>query len=317
MGVGNWKEILGCTAAGLSVIAATIGLTVSLMSMPDITVVRQRDESLVIGPVGWPIASPLGAILVLVNDSATACTAAIKDPLTEQVLVHWLVGAEQTVKVEIEVLGALHLMCLERPEIRLQINVGDRDITIPDSQPLPTPTPTATLTTIPSSTTTPTPTETPTSIPPMPPTLTPTFTPTVTPTFTPVPYTTETTVDARGGWLDTGVYVEPGDEVTVESIGGSWTIYGYGSSYGNVGAEGYDSVDPYFYERCAICCSRVGSLIARVGDESPFEVGGGLTWIVGRSGTIILSINDHESCNFDNSGSVNVRITVVKAWMSP
>lgn len=318
MNLGSWREVLGCAAAGLSVVGATIGLTVAVMSMPDVTVVRQSDERLVMEGGGWPIASPLGAVLVLVNQSATACTAAVRDPGDQQILMQWHVGVEQTVKVRIEAVGVLQLLCLERPEYTVSINVGDRDIAVVGDVATPTVTPTPTATATGTLEPTSTPTETPSPTPTMTPTLTPTPSPTVTPTFTPVPYTAEFSVDARGGWHDSGVYVEPGDQVTVEALGGSWTINQYDGGGGYVGAAGYDYVDPRWRESCAICCNRLGSLLARVADGLPLEVGAWAAWDVrDRAGTIILSINDLERCNHDNAGSVQVRITVVKTWANP
>jgi len=120
--------------------------------------------------------------------------------------------------------------------------------------------------------------------------------------------TTTFSVSANQGWQDTGVQIQRGQQFRIEYLSGqvkdNVTIIpdGNGTNY-VCGSAG--------------CCeplpnARRSSLIGRVGGEI-FFVGNGGAFTVNSNGNLLLRINDCDAGLFDNSGSLQVRVTSLSA----
>jgi hypothetical protein len=113
---------------------------------------------------------------------------------------------------------------------------------------------------------------------------------------------TQMEIEARRGWTDTGMDLQPGDEVITTYISGEWSPWP-GGHYDALGSGG----DP----RCD-CNVLPGvshaALIGRVGDADPFPVGARVDQTIGRGGRLWLGINDTRLD--DNGGALVVRIEV-------
>ena len=109
-------------------------------------------------------------------------------------------------------------------------------------------------------------------------------------------------VEARRGWQDSGVRAAAGDVLTITHVAGEWSPWP-GESFDALGSGG----DP----RCR-CNVMQGvshaALLGRIGDSSPFLVGGEYHRRVGESGPLELRINDVDLN--DNSGVLKVLIEV-------
>ncbi|MCJ7677027.1 MAG: hypothetical protein MUO35_04840 [Anaerolineales bacterium] len=107
-------------------------------------------------------------------------------------------------------------------------------------------------------------------------------------------------IEAQRGWTDTGMDLQPGDEVIIAYISGEWSPWA-GGYYDALGSGG----DP----RCD-CNVLAGvshaALIGRVGDADPFLVGARFDQTVGQGGRLWLGINDTRLD--DNGGALIVRI---------
>jgi len=111
---------------------------------------------------------------------------------------------------------------------------------------------------------------------------------------------TQIEIEARRGWTDTGMDLQPGDEVITAYISGEWSPWP-GGHFDALGSGG----DP----RCD-CNVLAGvshaALIGRVGDADPFLVGARFDQPVGQGGRLWLGINDTRLD--DNGGALIVRI---------
>jgi len=109
-------------------------------------------------------------------------------------------------------------------------------------------------------------------------------------------------IEARRGWTDTGMDLQPGDDVTITYVSGKWSPWA-GGHYDAIGSGG----DP----RCD-CNVLPGvshaALIGRVGEADPFLVGARYEQTVGQGGRLWLGINDTRLG--DNGDAIVVRVEV-------
>jgi hypothetical protein len=115
------------------------------------------------------------------------------------------------------------------------------------------------------------------------------------------PFSSQTfSVPARAGWTNTGIRVQPGTRLVIQSLSGEWSPWP-GGAYDAIGFGG----DP----RCD-CNVMAGvshaALIGRIGESQPFLVGEMLDLRTGESGDLYLGINDVDLA--DNSGSLQVEV---------
>ena len=114
-------------------------------------------------------------------------------------------------------------------------------------------------------------------------------------------------VDSRQGWQATPLLLQDGDSLRVNYVSGDWTIDSH--SYGHVGPEGY-ATDPVAHQGCKVLSSSTyGTLVARIGQGSPFAVGRGGSFEASSSGILSLRINDGDGCLNDNEGIVAVSLS--------
>ncbi|MEU6354545.1 protein kinase [Streptomyces sp. NPDC047072] len=135
------------------------------------------------------------------------------------------------------------------------------------------------------------------------------------------PETTTTTqvVQSAAGWQSaTGVSVRKGDTVTIRSVSGQWT-----ADYRNMpltGPAGYDAANDQRLDGAKDCkvlaTAPFGTLLARLVGDQDFpvhRVGRAKTFRAAGAGTLQLTMNDNAgSCSQDNSGEVNVKISITR-----
>jgi N-acetylneuraminic acid mutarotase len=140
---------------------------------------------------------------------------------------------------------------------------------------------------------------------PVPPTITPTATstPTTAPTPTSTAGPTIVNVPVTKPWTDTGIDVTAGATISVTASGSASFAVGPGNSYTPAGQAGCVHGEAQLAP--GLTCF---SLVARIGNGVPFEVGTGLTWQAATSGRLGLGVNDDYFG--DNSGSWTAAITV-------
>lgn len=185
-----------------------------------------------------------------------------------------------------------------------------------------TPSPTTT------SSATPRPDDTPTAVPTTPtpsPTSTKTASPTPTkPTITVVHESFDVQVDASAGWVNTSIYVGPGDQISIKASG-EWTIdtnrmgitpFVGPSGYGrDLFSSLYDDPSEETLRSCVMDRNlNIGMLLTRVGDGPVIPLGddANVEPSDSESGYLSFSINDSGGCLGDNSGSVAVAIEVIR-----
>jgi hypothetical protein len=109
-------------------------------------------------------------------------------------------------------------------------------------------------------------------------------------------------VNAAEGWQSTGIHVRPGDRLTISYLDGYWSPWP-GEEFDAIGSGG----DP----RCR-CNVMEGvshaALLGRIGKASPFLVGSEFQQVVGKSGVVLLGINDVDLD--DNSGKLRVLVEI-------
>lgn len=115
-------------------------------------------------------------------------------------------------------------------------------------------------------------------------------------------------VPATQPWVDTGVFINIGDSVSITANG---TIYLSGGAPGttaagasNCVATANDSKPPGPFLAPGLTC---WSLVGRIGSNPAFEVGTGTSFIATSSGELNLSVNDNYFP--DNRGSFTATIT--------
>jgi len=133
-----------------------------------------------------------------------------------------------------------------------------------------------------------------------------TFTPSPVPdTPTPTPQVIVITIPANAGWVDTGIDVTSGQNISITSKGdvNTWN----GAEISNSDADGQE---PYICERtdCAMVNMNFGTLVGRIGDRESFRVGTSFLLAPSSDGRLYLAVNDWEY--FDNLREFDVTITI-------
>jgi tetratricopeptide (TPR) repeat protein len=110
---------------------------------------------------------------------------------------------------------------------------------------------------------------------------------------------------AREEWLSTSIRIEVGNSFRIEAAG-LWS-HGYDCCGPNpYDANGYDDkLDP----SATLPGERVGALIGKIGDCSPFLIGASRTVVASCAGVLLLSMNDVAGYYADNDGSLKVSIS--------
>ncbi|MGN9786005.1 hypothetical protein ACTMTF_31575 [Nonomuraea sp. ZG12] len=117
-------------------------------------------------------------------------------------------------------------------------------------------------------------------------------------------------ISSESGWQRAGVFVEPGDLVRVQQVGGSWTVDHRRFDY--VSARGYTwRADRHIAQGCKILNSRTyGTMVGKVNGHV-FKVGTGLVFRAQEEGFLELRINDADRCLGDNDGAIRVKISIL------
>jgi hypothetical protein len=112
-------------------------------------------------------------------------------------------------------------------------------------------------------------------------------------------------------WTDTGLRVTSGSSVTVVASG-SIKYYGSNSIYSATpdGAGSCTATAPEGYVAPGLVCV---SLIGRIADTQPFNVGVKRTFSAHDAGELFLGVNDKNGLFNDNSGSWHAIITITGA----
>lgn len=132
--------------------------------------------------------------------------------------------------------------------------------------------------------------------------------PTRTPQPTSTPENTNVSFEVKGtaGWQHSNVFLSPGDEVSVRYVNGGWTVDR--RNHKNVDASGHADAGGGYILRSG----RIGALVGRIGDGTPFLIGNGLDFQTNEKGALWLRIDDSDEMLGDNSGSITVSIDVVR-----
>lgn len=110
----------------------------------------------------------------------------------------------------------------------------------------------------------------------------------------------EVAADER--WVETGIFISNGDELTIRYVAGKWSPWP-GGRYDAIGSGG----DPRC--RCNVMDGvSHAALIGKIGENEPFFIGDQYFHRVGESGELYLGINDMDL--YDNSGSLRVRVEI-------
>ncbi len=127
------------------------------------------------------------------------------------------------------------------------------------------------------------------------------------------------TVDAGKGWQDTGFVVQPGDELTITYVSGQWSVTGSNSPLSD--ANGKPANPPAdLYCHCGEPLPGVSTqaLIGKVGNGGKaFLVGDSYTFTAATSGDIFLRINDRDSHLGDNTGALQIVMSLVTPTPTP
>ncbi|WP_327587260.1 hypothetical protein OHA25_09825 [Nonomuraea sp. NBC_00507] len=117
-------------------------------------------------------------------------------------------------------------------------------------------------------------------------------------------------ISAESGWQRAGVFVEPGDLVQVQHVGGRWTVDHRKFPY--VSARGYPwHIDREIYQGCKILDNHTyGTLIGKINGHV-FKIGQLAAYRVHEEGFLELRINDEDRCLRDNDGAVRVKVSII------
>ncbi|RLF30763.1 MAG: hypothetical protein DRN07_08175, partial [Thermoplasmata archaeon] len=116
---------------------------------------------------------------------------------------------------------------------------------------------------------------------------------------------TDQEVPGNPTWIDTGLDVEAGDAIGIRA--GGTVCYAGGGTTLCYGPEGRDNIAP---DGWALPGARELSLIARIGDGTPFFVGSTYVGTAPTGGRLYLGTNDCNGCYGDNGGSYQAHIEI-------
>jgi len=131
-------------------------------------------------------------------------------------------------------------------------------------------------------------------------------------------------VNAGAGWVQTSVWIQPGQTLSVSAVGQAFTTRPAASTpnvyfhpdpgtgrEGRSGPEGQQFLCTSFNDgTCAVENAPYGQLVGRVGG-SVFSIGDAPSFTVpaaAPAGLLELAVNDLVEWYFDNSGSYNVKL---------
>lgn len=119
------KDRVALAAAALALLLALGGLVVAVLSAPTLVIQRGPDGELSASSAKRP---KVWTVLQFDNDSATVCTAVLRDDATGEELARWLVGPNQRVKVRLTVAGGVQVECAEMPEKTVTVVIPPKPI---------------------------------------------------------------------------------------------------------------------------------------------------------------------------------------------
>ena len=126
-------------------------------------------------------------------------------------------------------------------------------------------------------------------------------TPTRAMTSSPMPEgTVRVEIFADDEWQSSGMIVKPGQLLTIQASG-NWKHVESEASYGSGGIESMDT-------NSVLPSASIGSLIGRIANGQPFEIGTRKTLTADRAGPLYLSMNDSIGMFGDNQGSLVVHL---------
>jgi hypothetical protein len=117
-------------------------------------------------------------------------------------------------------------------------------------------------------------------------------------------------VPGNSAWVDTGLRVTAGQNISISASG---TVNTYGGGEGsNSGPNGQTTICQKLDDNsnCIINGAPYGLLVGRIDEGVPFRIGTGLEMAAPASGTLYLMVNDNYGHYDDNSGSYQVTITL-------
>ena len=117
---------------------------------------------------------------------------------------------------------------------------------------------------------------------------------------TPVPHTFA--ILAERGWDSTALFVRPGQQLEITATG-SWND---GLEDTPHGPGGTDKYEPESF----LASAPIGALLGRIGDNPPFEIGEHTIMTAEFGGELLLSINDHPEALSDNTGTLEVSVSL-------
>jgi hypothetical protein len=119
-------------------------------------------------------------------------------------------------------------------------------------------------------------------------------------------------IDARAGWVDTGLDVTTANSVTIRQVGGGWSVDG--RRYARVGGNGHrdearTDLRNWLHLK-AFPRAHFGSLIGAINRSDLFLVGADYRNMAPSNGRLYLRINDVDQSLGDNQGALTVEVLV-------
>ena len=110
-------------------------------------------------------------------------------------------------------------------------------------------------------------------------------------------------IDSRQQWVNTGIYIEPGDVVTFDAEG-SATL----SNNGNDVASPDGARSGRRADAAPLSNQPAGALIGRIGNSATFMIGSNQVMRANETGELLLGVNDDHTP--DNRGVFRVRVSI-------
>lgn len=118
-------------------------------------------------------------------------------------------------------------------------------------------------------------------------------------------------VEARAGWVDTGLSLEKGQRVHVEQVGGRWTSAAAGAWTGGAGIPEHE-LAPELAKWKVLRAAPLQALLGAVADEAaPFHVGPRRLIQARVAGRLLLRTNDADPSLHDNQGALVVELRLL------
>ena len=113
------------------------------------------------------------------------------------------------------------------------------------------------------------------------------------------------TVAATASWQDTKVSVKQGEQVSIQYVSGTWSD---GITPSQDGSGGPDAVTCVI-DICPMRNYPEGMLVGRIGKQI-FAIGNDISFVSALAGTLQVRMNDSDQGSDDNSGEIQIQITV-------